>query len=216
MPFSSLSFYWEKEIAMKKSLMSLATAALLPALLTCVSCKSDADNATLETKSTTAMQQGVPGGVKTKTHTLTATVTDIDASSRTVTFLNTDGKKVAVKCGPEVVNFDQIHVGDKLKVVVTDQTAIYMATTPPVDGAVVVAGQAPKGAMPGAVVAGAVQTTATVTAIDTTAHTATLRFSDGTIKTVPVRQDVDLTQRKVGEQVVIRVTEAMAISVEKP
>jgi hypothetical protein len=65
-------------------------------------------------------------------------------------------------------------------------------------------------------VADTVQVTATVTAIDLKAHKATLQFTDGTTRTIAVRKDVDLTQRKVGEQVVIRSTEALAISVEKP
>jgi hypothetical protein len=61
-----------------------------------------------------------------------------------------------------------------------------------------------------------VQVTAKVTAIDLKHHKATLQLPDGTSKTFAVRPDVDLTQRKVGEEVVIRFTEALAISVEKP
>ena len=61
-----------------------------------------------------------------------------------------------------------------------------------------------------------VQVVATVVAIDMHKHKATLEFPDGSRKTVAVRPDVDLTQRKVGEKVVIRKTEAMAISVDKP
>lgn len=59
-------------------------------------------------------------------------------------------------------------------------------------------------------------TTATITAIDLKNHKATLRFADGTTQTVAVRADVDLTQRKVGELVYIRVTQAIAISVTEP
>ena len=40
-------------------------------------------------------------------------------------------------------------------------------------------------------------------------------FEDGTTKTVAVRPDVDLSQRKVGDKVVIRATEALALTVEK-
>ena len=58
--------------------------------------------------------------------------------------------------------------------------------------------------------------TAKVTAIDLKQHKATLQFPDGTTKTVRVRKDVDLTKRQVGEEVVIRATEAVAIVVEKP
>jgi hypothetical protein len=43
-----------------------------------------------------------------------------------------------------------------------------------------------------------------------------LRFPDGSTEILPVRDDIDLDQRRVGEQVVFRVTEMIAISVEKP
>ena len=75
---------------------------------------------------------------------------------------------------------------------------------------------APKGAKPGGVVAQVTQVTASVVAIDHAKHTATLRFDDGSTKTFPVREDIDLSRHKVGERVVFRVTEMIAISVEKP
>ena len=53
-------------------------------------------------------------------------------------------------------------------------------------------------------------------AIDRTKRTATLRFEDGRTKTFPVRDDIDLSRRKVGEKVVFLVTEMVAISVDKP
>ena len=80
-------------------------------------------------------------------------------------------------------------------------------------GAVVLA---PKGAQPGGLMAGTVQITATVTAIDQAQRTATLRFEDGSSRTFPVREDIDLSQRRVGETVVFQVTEMIAISIEKP
>jgi hypothetical protein len=75
---------------------------------------------------------------------------------------------------------------------------------------------APKGAKPGGVMAETVQVTATVKAIDLAARKATLQFPDGTTKVLPVRQDVNLSARRVGEKVVIRSTETLAITVEKP
>ncbi len=49
-----------------------------------------------------------------------------------------------------------------------------------------------------------------------TAMTATLQFPDGKAKTFVVRPDVDLTKANLGEEVVIRATEALAVVVEKP
>ena len=53
------------------------------------------------------------------TYKMNATVTRIDADKRKVTLLTRDGKETTVKCGPEVINFDQIRVGDQLNVRVT-------------------------------------------------------------------------------------------------
>jgi translation elongation factor P/translation initiation factor 5A len=160
----------------------------------------------------------VPGGTVVETHKVTANVTAIDAASRTVTLLTSDGAKTTVKCGPEIINFDQIHVGDQLKVTITEELAVAMNTDVAPSGAsgAAVVALAPKGAKPGGIVAGTVQVTATVVAIDLKAHKATLQFPDGQTHTVAVRQDVDLTQRKVGENVTIRCTQSMAILVEKP
>jgi hypothetical protein len=188
------------------------------ALLTFTSCLSTSSKPTVETTSAASVQQGVPGGVVVETHKMTATVTGIDAAGRKVTLVTPSGEKTTVKCGPGVVNFDQIRIRDQLKVTVIDQLAIYMAADAPAssDGAAALVALAPKGAKPGGIVANTVQVTAKVTAIDLKHHKATLQFLDGTTKTLAVRKDVDLTKRQVGEEVVIRATEALAISVEKP
>jgi hypothetical protein len=204
---------------MKPKVLNSTTLALFPAaLLTLTSCSSTSPTPAGETTSAASFQQGVPGGVVVATHKMTATVTGIDAANRKVTLVTPNGNKTTVKCGPEVINFDQIRVGDQLKVTVAEELAVSMAAegAPPSDGGAVAVALAPKGAKPGGVVASTVQVTAKVTAIDLKHHKATLQFPDGATKTVAVRQDVDLTQRKVGEEVVIRVTEAVAISVQKP
>lgn len=189
--------------------------SLLAGLLAIASCSS---TPTGPSSTTLAVEKGVPGGVMVDTYKTTATVTGIDATTRKVTVVNRAGKKVVLKCGPEVINFDQIHLGDQLKATVVEEVAVYLAEAgaPPRDGAATTVVLAPKGAKPGGVMVDTVQVTAKVTAINLKRHKATLKFPDGTTKTVAVRPDVDLTQRKVGEEVVIRTTESVAISVERP
>lgn len=123
-----------------------------------------------------------------------------------------------MKAGPEAVNFDQVGVGDWVKLTVTEELVVYLdeGSKSPSDGSASLVALAPKGAQPGGLVAETTQITGTVTAIDPKERTATLQFEDGTLKTFPVRSDVDLSKRKVGEKVVFRVTEMIAISVEKP
>ena len=168
--------------------------------------------------STTAMEEGVPGGVVVNTVEVTAKVTAIDTENRKVTLLNADGDETTIKVPPEAVNFDQVRVGDLVKATLTEQVVVYLdedgASAP--DGYAAGVALAPKGAQPGGVVSEAIQVTATVTSIDPGNHTATLRFDDGSVKTFQVRDDIDLKKHKVGEKVVFLVTEAVALSVEKP
>jgi Cu/Ag efflux protein CusF len=72
------------------------------------------------------------------------------------------------------------------------------------------------GAKPGVLMANTVEVTAKVEAIDLEHRKATLRFPDGKSKTFKVRKDVDMTKAKLGDEVVFRTTEALAITVEKP
>ena len=175
---------------------------------------------TLKTESTTAakIKQGVPGGTLVQTTKIQATVTGIDAAKRKLTLVTPDDQKLKVTAGPEVANFAQIRIGDQLKITLTDELVVRMAKPGEKsrDGASSTGGLAPLGSKPGAVTADTYQTTATVTAIDLKQHKATLRFTTGKTKQVTVRQDVDLTKRKVGEKVVIRATEVFAIRIEKP
>lgn len=204
---------------MKSIQYHLAMFGLLSAgMLTLTSCSSTPTPPPDEATTTTAYLQGVPGGVVVETYTMTANVTAVDTTTRTVTLVTSDGKKNKVKCGPEVINFDQIRVGDQLKVTVAEELVAYLAEAgaPPSEGVATVVALAPKGAKPGGITADTIQVTARIAAIDLKRHKATLQFPDGSARTVAVRKDVDLTQRKIGEEVVIRMTEALAISVEQP
>jgi Cu/Ag efflux protein CusF len=165
-----------------------------------------------------ATAEGVPGGSVVQTFELTATVAAVDQATRKLTLLSPDGVKQTVKVGPEAVNFDQIRVGDRLKVTVAEELAVSVAgeSEPPNDGGAQVVALAPKGAKPGGLMAETIQVTAKVTALDLEHHKATLQFEDGTTRTVAVRPDVDLSKRKVGDKVIIRTTEMLAVSVSKP
>lgn len=164
-----------------------------------------------------AYQEGVPGGVIVNTVDISARVTAIDQAKREITLLGPDGEKHTVTVGPEAVNFDQVKVGDLVKATVTEELVIYLDDegAPASEGEAGVVALAPKGAKPEGLMAQTRQVKATVTKIDQTKRTATLRFDDGTTEIFPVREDIDLDRRKVGDRVVFRVTEMIAISVEK-
>ena len=201
---------------MKHNALKWTVIALTPAaLLVFTSCSSTPEG---EGATVVAAEKGVPGGIMVETYQTTATVTGIDAAKRKVTLVSPDGKKNTYKAAPEVINFDQIRIGDQLKITATEQLVVYVAGEgeTPSDGGAQLVALAPKGAKPGALMAETTQVTAKVTAIDSEHHKATLQFEDGTTRTVAVRQDVDLSQRKVGDSVVIRTTGSLAIQVTKP
>jgi Cu/Ag efflux protein CusF len=165
-----------------------------------------------------AVAPGSAGGVAVKVVELKATVIAIDAVARKVTLMSADGIKETVKAGPDVINFDQIHVGDELRVKATQELVVQVsdASEPAGTGVGAVVGLAPEGAKPGGVAAQVVRVTGTVKAIDPEKHTATLQFADGSSRTFPVRDDVQLGKYKVGDQVVFQATEAIALTVDKP
>ncbi len=201
---------------MKTNTLKWASVALLSAGAFAFTSCSSAPKGEMTTAG--AYQKGVPGGVVVRTFKTTATVTGIDADSRKVTLVSPEGRKNTYKAGPEVINFDQIRIGDQLKVTAAEQIVVRLAEqgTPPDAGAAALVALAPKGAKPGGLLANTVEFTAKVTAIDLKHHKVTLQLPDGTTEKFAVRNDVDLTKGKVGQAVVIRTTEALAISVEKP
>jgi len=189
--------------------------ALLPAaLFTLTSCSSTSTPPPPVGSGRITYTKGVPGGKLVQTVKMTATVTAIDQAKRKATLLASDGKKFTVKVGPEAVNFDQIRVGDHVIADVTEKVVVSLddKASPSGQGAATVVAQAPKGGL----AAETTQFTATVIAIDLEKRTATLQFEDGITQTFSVRDDVDLSRRKVGERLVFRVTEMIAIWVEKP
>lgn len=151
------------------------------------------------------------------TFTATATVTAIDAATRELRLTLSDGRRKTVKCGPAVRNFSQIHINDRVKIVMTEETAVYLdkGKKPGASGAAAVA-LAPLGAKPGVVMAETLQGTVKVTAIDTAARKVTLVNTAGESKTLKVGDHIDLAKVKVGDSVTVRQTEAVAVSVGKP
>ena len=195
----------------------MSLALLSVAMLTLISCSSTSKPPPAVGSARMDYTKGVPGGTIVQTFKTTATVTAIDQAKRTATLLGSDGKKFMVEVGPAAVNFDQVRVGDQVNATVTQKIVARLdqENTAAADGAAAGVALAPKGDQPGGLVAGTTQVTGKISAIDASKRTATLRFEDGATETLPIRNDVDLTRLKVGQQVVFRITEMIAIWVEK-
>jgi hypothetical protein len=150
--------------------------------------------------------------------TLTARVEAIDTDKRTVTLRGPQGKTVSLKAPSDAQNFDQIQVGDTVQAEYLDAVALFVrkpGTAPPVEEARAVQ-VAPPGDRPAAVMVDTVQLSATVEAIDYDQREVTLRGPKGTTRTVKVDPRVErLNEVKVGDEVVVRHTEAVGLVVRR-
>jgi hypothetical protein len=195
---------------------TLLITLLLTATYTLTSCSTSSGIG--ETSSLSSYEEGVPGGTFVETYTAEATVAALDAKNREVTLVDANGKEETIKCGPEVVNFDQIKVGDSVTVTMNSVLVLGMVDedSTPAEAAVTQVSLAPLGDKPGGSVTETQQYTATISDINVKRQEATLSFPGGTTRTFAVRKDVDLSERKVGERVVVLVQVAVTISVEEP
>lgn len=151
--------------------------------------------------------------------TATATVTNIDRESRFVTLRGPNGNEFTIEAGPEVRNFDQLHVGDQVTTTFESATALELL---PADGATVgieTSGEtdrAPKGAKPGASSEQAISITSKLTALDLKNHTVTLSGPDGKQRVIKVKdpaRQARMTHLKVGQMVRVTYVEAIAVTV---
>ncbi len=152
-----------------------------------------------------------------QTREVSATVAAVDLPRREVTLKGPQGNLFTVEAGEEVRNLPQVEVGDR--VVVRFYEAIAAQLAKPGQQASASAGvmRAPVGAKPGAGVARQVTGTVRIDALDPATHTVSFTDPQGHSQTITVRdpkmQDF-LKTLKVGDQVAITYTEAVAISVE--
>jgi ABC-type Fe3+-hydroxamate transport system substrate-binding protein len=167
-----------------------------------------------------AQQQGSaskPGGVVVEVTEWSGKVTAVDYQKQTVTLQGPDGKVVTLNA-KNARNLDQMKVGDIVKAEYIEERAIFVrkADQPPTADEEQTVQLAPKGKMPAGVVADTVQITANVEAIDYQKRTVILKGPEGNVRTIKVEGVKHLDQIKVGDQVVVRVTEAFALSGVKP
>ena len=142
----------------------------------------------------------------------------IDAETRTVVVEGEQGRQIEIVAPEEAPNFDRIKVGDP--VVATYYESVALAIAPVADaqpGAevdAVVATAAP-GETPGAAMAEQIQLRAVVKAVDLEARTVTLAVPQGGERTLKAGEAIDLENVRVGEQVSVTLTRALAISIDQ-
>jgi hypothetical protein len=155
--------------------------------------------------------------VKENAKTLTATVVAIDHAKRLVSLKGPKGNVVELKVGEEARNLPQVGVGDTVQVRYYESVAAQLAKSGTPLGATLqeAAGRAKPGEMPAGAAASQLTVVALIEKIDKKSQTVTLKGPEGRMTDVKVARPQMLDKVKVGDEVVITYTEALAISVEK-
>ena len=191
---------------MKKGLVVAAAVVLMLSMATVVFAQATQG----------ATPAAPPTVVKEMETVMTATVVAIDLEKRIVTLKGEDGEVRDIKVGEEAVNLPQVKVGDLVTVKFYESIAVEVIQSGTFAGtgektAIV---KAKPGEMPGGMVAKQVTVTATITAIDKQKSTITLKGPEGNLTKVKVQDPANLEKVKVGDELMITYTEALAISVE--
>lgn len=171
-----------------------------------------------EKKAKAASTGKKPSVYKEKVVTGTATVEAVDLEKRIVTLRRADGSVFDLTVGEEARNLPQVKVGDEVVVKYYESIAVQVKKPGAAEGAEVkeTVTRAKPGEKPAGAVAKQVTVTTTVEKIDKKKMIATLKGPEGKVVDVKVRDPKNLENVKVGDQVVITYTEAVAVSVEKP
>jgi Cu/Ag efflux protein CusF len=147
---------------------------------------------------------------------VTATISGIDAAKREITLKGPDGKEVTMVAGPEVKNFSQLKVGDKVDIQYVEALVLELkkggglpvARTEKADLVT-----AKPGETPGAKGARQVTIVGDVINLDPTTQTVTLKGPERTAE-LKVRDKKQFDLISKGDQIEATYTEALAVAVK--
>jgi len=148
---------------------------------------------------------------------VSAKVVAIDTENRLLSVSGPSGMST-ILCGPEIVNFPQIKVGDDVKVTYSAAmaAAITKSKAQPVTTLDTQANTAPVGSKPSAMVGATVSTTVVIESVDTSFDTVSFKRPDGFVRTIAVESPEGkkfIRTLKKGDKVDVSYTEALAIAV---
>lgn len=150
---------------------------------------------------------------------LKAKVDAVDQAKRLVTLTDSSGETVIAKAGPAVKNLDQVKAGDELVIKYFESIALFIrkANEPASASEAAAVAVAAKGQEPAAVAVDTFEYKATVEAVHPVLRRLTLKGPDGKKRSFKVHEDYKaLSEIKKGDELVVRHTEALAVSIEKP
>lgn len=159
-----------------------------------------------------------PGVVVADVLEVKAMVEFLDYKKRTLTLKTLQGRIIALKADKAVKNFEQLRKGDSVLAEFVDSVAVAIrrASTRPKAADVRLVSVAPKGAHRSILLAETFQLTGIAEAVDYKGRVLTLKEPNRNIRIVAVDKSIKyLDSVKKGEDIVLRVTEPIAIKIEK-
>ena len=161
---------------------------------------------------------GKPGAIVVDVVEWSGRVTAVDLTKRTVTLEGPSGRLAMVNA-KNARNLDQVKIGDTVKIRYAEELAIFVRKTDAAPQAMEAKAVelAPKGEKPGGVMTDTFEITANVEAIDYQTRAIALKGPLGNTRIFKVSDAVErFNEIKAGDQVVVRVTEAIALAVVTP
>lgn len=183
---------------MSKSLVFVALLATLPVVT-----------------SAAARNQGDQPITKQNQVTATVTIKAIDPATRSITLRSENGDEDTFTVGPAVTRFDQLKVGDTIKVTYYE-SLVFQVRKPgapaATSGTTLGAGRLKEG--PGGALGKQETTTVTVKAVDMNVPSITVVTADGRTLTRKIAEKKNLEGVKAGDQIDITYTQAVVVSAE--
>ena len=194
---------------MKTKIARLAPLLLLPAVLLLAGCWTNPYVIQPATGSP-AFKGSI---IVVDSHDAEATVESVDDASRQIILKCADGTSTTNIAGPEIINFDKIKAGDIVKAKIAEEIGIFLVKNgalPTTDAGVLIQGAA-KGANPAGVMVTTIDMSARVIMADRSYRMLTLKYANGQVKTFKVPLPYTLEHVAVGDDVVMRATQTIAL-----
>ena len=160
-----------------------------------------------------------PGAIVVEEVSTTATVVSVDMAKRVVTLKREDASMQSYVVSDAVKNLDQVKPGDIVKSSILESVAIFVRKSNEEPDAKISksVSVARKGEKPGIVMTDTFELIARVVGIDINKGTIAIKSQDGSIKTYVIDKSIENFKNiKAGDDVVLIVTVAVMIAVEKP
>lgn len=158
-------------------------------------------------------------GVTIATKVIKAEVIDVDLENRLLTFRGPNKIPVEVHVSEKIRNLNKIKVGDQVKIEYQASLAIYVGEpgSRPKEDLDLVVERPGEEESPGGRALEVLDASALVQSIDKTNRTLTLELDGGEVVTTEMEESLQtLDSLKVGDTIQVRLTKAIAFSLETP